>query len=211
MYISSPIKFFSSCLALTLMVSLVACGETTTTPTEETTTPETEQVAEEETTEAPEASAEETAAEEEKPENVKEVQNVIQTNLAPELPGTEIEAVSCPADIKLEAEETFDCEVSTTDGSFALGVTMTDDQGNLTFKSKGIVSLVLIEESLTKAVKEQAQVDATVDCGSADSSLYFFKEIGETFECEVTNTASGESQPATITIQSEGGEVNFQM
>lgn len=209
MHISPSLRFISSLFALTLMTTLVACGGEVTPPADEA-APETTT---EETTETPAAEEPEKAAvpEEDKPEIVKKLQETLLTSLGEQLPGTKLDAISCPADAQAKAGATFDCDVTAPDGEFAIAVTIEDDAGNLNFKSKGIVSLVKLEETLAAEVLKQAQVKVTADCGSGESTLYLFDAVGETFECEVTNEASGATQPATITINSEYGEVSFQM
>lgn len=208
MRISPSLRLISSLFALTLMTTLVACGGEGTPPTDETTSDTT---TEEMTETTAEEGAEAEVPEEEKPEIVQNLQETLLKTLGEQLPGTELDAISCPADAAIKAGATFDCDVTAPDGEFAIAVTIEDEEGNLTFKSKGIVSLVKLEETLAAEVLKQAQVKVSADCGSKESTLYLFDAVGETFECEVTNEADGSTQPAKITINSEFGEVSFEM
>lgn len=200
------LNVLSGLIALSLVTTLVGCGGSPS--SDDTATSDTDAASTTDVAEAP-ADEPETASAD-KPEIVQEVEKSIQEVLIPKLPEAEVSSISCPADLEIKAGTTFDCEAEAAEGTFLVGVTVKDDAGNLGFQTKGVLSLPLLEKSIQDGIKEQSKADATVDCGSAEASLYLFEEVGETLECAV-ETPDGKTATATVTVNSEDGNVNWEI
>jgi hypothetical protein len=124
--------------------------------------------------------------------------------------GLEVASVNCPQEErKAKAGDTFECEVTPKDGGkMTVKVTEKDDQGNVNWevvKSEGFLSVPTVEESITKGLKEQANLDATVSCG--DPKLRVSKP-GETFDCKATG-ADGSANTVTVTVKDTEGNVSW--
>lgn len=115
--------------------------------------------------------------------------------------------VTCPTESRpAKTGDTFDCDVKPSEGGhIVVKVTQKDDQGKIAWevtKAEGLVDLKKTEESITKGLKEQANADATVDCGGGTKKMRAAKP-GETFDCKAT-TADGTAHTVTVTIGADG-------
>ena len=116
-----------------------------------------------------------------------------------------IKAVNCPDLEKLEGGKTFDCTLTIAEGTFPATVTLKDDSGNFLVKTKNILVRSALENQLVARIKQDNKVDVKAECGS--SKVRFFKKVGETFTCKLTQT-DGRVGTATITVTSLWGGVD---
>lgn len=119
-----------------------------------------------------------------------------------------IQSVSCPKDIKREANTTFQCQAKTDKNeSITIDVTQTDDKGNISWKTPtGLVSLVKIEQEIQQGIAKQLQVKTKVNCGGSVKVV----RSGETFECQVTDDA-GKTHTAKVTAKDDNGRVSWKI
>lgn len=122
--------------------------------------------------------------------------------------GVEVQSVSCPKDVEIAANATFQCQVKThRDDSFAVDVKQEDDQGNVHAETpSGLLSLAKVEQSIQQGVEQQLNQKVTADCGGALKVV----QSGETFECQVTD-AQGETHTAKVTATSNDGQVSWEI
>jgi hypothetical protein len=118
-----------------------------------------------------------------------------------------IASVVCPAEARsAKAGDTFECVATPKDGGkLTVKVTQADDKGNVKWevvKSEGLVNVQVFEEPITKGLKEQASVDATVSCGGK----YRVAKAGDTFECQAKIVDKAD---ATIVVTLKDAEGNF--
>jgi hypothetical protein len=118
-----------------------------------------------------------------------------------------IVSVACPTESRTaKAGDTFECIATPKDGGkLTVKVTQDDDKGNVKWevtKAEGLIDLKAVEESVTKGLKEQASVEATVSCGGK----YRAAKTGETFDCVAKTTDKGD---ATIVVTMTDGTGNI--
>jgi hypothetical protein len=121
-------------------------------------------------------------------------------------------AVTCPQEAPpAKAGDTFECEAKPKDGGrLVLKVTQKDDKGNIAWelvKIEGMINLKTAEESITKGLKEQTGVDATVSCGGGGGNLRAAK-ADETFDCEA-KTADGTTHKVVVTMKDTEGNISW--
>jgi hypothetical protein len=120
-----------------------------------------------------------------------------------------IASVSCPEARAVEGGDVFDCVAAAeTGGDLAVTVTQVDGAGNIVWELTNgdqVLSLTDLEEIIRSELAEQADLDATVDCGGKMR----VSVPGHTFEC--TATAGAESRPVVVTIDDDRGNVSWAM
>jgi hypothetical protein len=119
----------------------------------------------------------------------------------------QVASVACPTESRPgKAGDTFECVATPKDGGkLTVKVTQEDDKGNVKWevtKSEGLIDLKIVEENITKGLKEQASVDATVSCGGK----YRAAKAGEAFECQAKSQDKGD---ATILVTMTDGTGNI--
>lgn len=88
--------------------------------------------------------------------------------------------VTCPDDRPVKAEDTFICKATTGDGEvLVIDTTQKDDQGNLTFKLRG-----LLVDTRTDLDSLQAKLPASAVIACPRRVLYL-KHVGDTASCDV--------------------------
>ena len=119
-----------------------------------------------------------------------------------------IASVACPTESRAaKAGDTFECVATPKDGGkITVKVTQEDAKGNVKWevtKSEGLIDLKIVEENVTKGLKEQASVDATVSCGAGK---FRAAKAGGTFECTAKSQDKGD---ATIVVTMKDTEGNI--
>lgn len=109
-----------------------------------------------------------------------------------------VASVACPSETKTaKAGDVFECVVTPKDGGKAtVKVTQSDDKGNVKWevsKLEGLLDVSLIEQSIVKGLKEQSNIDATVNCGGGKLRA---AKAGGTFDC----TAKGDKGDIGVTV-----------
>ena len=119
----------------------------------------------------------------------------------------DVASTTCPTEArKAKAGDTFECIVIPKEGGrLTVKVTQSDDKGNVKWdvvKTEGLIDLRLVEQSVVKGLKEQANVEATVTCGGGK-----FRGIqaGGTFTCQAKSPASGDATIVVTMSNAEGG------
>jgi uncharacterized membrane protein YhaH (DUF805 family) len=82
----------------------------------------------------------------------------------------DVATVACPTETRaMKAGDVFECVATpAVGGRLTVAVTQQDDHGNVNWKvskTEGLIDLQVVEQSVVKGLKEQANVDATVACG----------------------------------------------
>lgn len=127
------------------------------------------------------------------------LEQILTGELTKQLGGVAIGAVTCPAQAKFTAGTVFDCQAQISNGTFPVTVTIQDDKGNFTFKTKQIAMLPKIESFLQQGIKDKSGVDVKANCGG---KVLLIKQSGQTVECKLIDPA-GKPGSATVTIKDE--------
>lgn len=139
-------------------------------------------------------------------DNIKKVETALQ-GLYSQQTGVAIESVKCPENSNLKAGGAFECQATAQGVNFGIQIKMENDQGKFDTKTSGLLILTKIEELLKKSIKEKANIEVTVDCGS--QKLRTLK-AGDAFTCQVKDT-KGQAKTATITVKDEQGNISVKL
>jgi hypothetical protein len=122
--------------------------------------------------------------------------------------GLVVSSVECPEQVMIESGNTFDCTASPEGGGeLAVKITQNDDEGNVTWEvvdMEGILDLGLLVGQIESGLAQQAQIQATVDCGGKFRAT----KVGETFQCSVLD-AAGNRGTVTVTVNDAEGNVSW--
>ncbi len=118
-----------------------------------------------------------------------------------------VASTTCPTETRTaKAGDTFECVVIPKEGGkLTVKVTENDDKGNVKWevvKTEGLIDLSLVEQSVVKGLKEQANVDATVSCGGGK---FRGIQVGGTFTCQAKSPASGDATIEVTMTDAQGG------
>ncbi len=200
-------KFFLIVLMLGLAVTVTSCseGEDSAESSDTQTTNKASESSDTQTTNK----AKSTADNAKKSEAAKKVEAIIQEQLFSKDPAlAEVKSLSCPNDINTKPGGIFDCEATASQGTFKVKVTMTNDKpNNIKFNTNGLLMLPLAEQLIQNSIKQQHKMDVAVDCGSKKSKIRLFKQVGESFTCDVAQQGN-KLGTATIIIKDEAGQIN---
>jgi hypothetical protein len=100
--------------------------------------------------------------------------------------GVSLKSVTCPRNVKLEAESTFECIGTIDTGyTFTIPVKQKDAQGTVTWdvpNTKGLLNVAKFETLIQEAVQGEIGSRPIINCGDG------FKPIkpGQVFECKIT-------------------------
>jgi hypothetical protein len=121
--------------------------------------------------------------------------------------GLGVKSVSCPKDVKIEANNVFQCQAkSDKDESFAVDVKQKDDKGNVEWNVNGLMSLTKVEQEIQQAIEKKLEMKVTADC---DGKVKVVKS-GDTFECKVTDS-DGKAHAAKITATDNNGGFKWEI
>ncbi len=124
--------------------------------------------------------------------------------------GVALKDVSCPESRDIKAGDSFDCKATTAGGATAtLKVSQSDDQGNVKWEvsaSEGLLDLGKLASTIQAGLKEQAGVEAQVDCGGKFREA----EAGKSFDCKATD-AGGAAHTVTVTVKDKAGNVDWKL
>jgi hypothetical protein len=84
--------------------------------------------------------------------------------------------VTCPKDVEIKKDAKFSCDAKGDDGEFSIEVTMTDDEGNVTWKPP--LGLIDTKEMIEQVHKQKP--DVKVECAKR---LVVLTKKGETSSC----------------------------
>jgi hypothetical protein len=115
-----------------------------------------------------------------------------------------VASVNCPGREQAIVGDRFDCEAKAADQTFTVAVEITDTTGNFTWKTRGLVLLSKLEDSIRTSVKQKSGVEVTPDCGGRIR----LAKSGDKFECKVSD-AQGQSRSAQVTVKDDQGSVEF--
>ncbi|HVS62648.1 MAG TPA: DUF4333 domain-containing protein [Thermoanaerobaculia bacterium] len=122
--------------------------------------------------------------------------------------GLEVTSVECPEGVMIEAGNTFECTAQAEGGGvLQVEIEQEDDEGNVTWKvvaMEGILDLELLVGQIQSGLAEQAQMEASVDCGGRFRAA----EAGDAFQCAVTDAAGNEGT-ITVTVTDDQGNVSW--
>ena len=124
--------------------------------------------------------------------------------------------VSCPSDVPAEAGGQFACTATAADGKTGtVMVLQKDDQGNISWElentsefdsgadTPGTLDMDKVVNAITSGLKEQTDVDATVECPTTVPL-----EANTSFNCTATD-AEGEEATVKVTQTDDQGNVTW--
>lgn len=139
------------------------------------------------------------------PGNAKTTQE-IETRLSKvvsESMGVPMQSVKCPTGAEVAVGSRFDCEAGLDGQTFAIAVEITDvTEPQFKWSTKGLLLTSKLEAYIQKEIKDRSGIDVTTSCGSSIR----IANIGETFECQVTDT-KGQARSARVTVKDDQGNV----
>jgi hypothetical protein len=143
-----------------------------------------------------------------KSEIAQQVEAVIKKQLFDPNPAlAEVKSLSCPNEIVVKADSTFTCEATASQGTFNVKVVFKNDRGDMKFNTNGLLMLPVAEQLIQNTIKEKHKIDTVADCGSKQSKIRLFKQVGESFTCDVTQQGN-KIGSATVTVKDESGQIN---
>jgi hypothetical protein len=121
--------------------------------------------------------------------------------------GIAVKTVTCPEDIKIEADQSFDCNIEAEEGKqLKAKVTQKDDKGNVNWDAnEGLLSLTAIEQSIQDGFQKQ-QAEVTADCGGKFKIAF----QGDTFNCKVKD-AQDQTGTVEVTVSDNQGNINWKL
>ncbi len=129
----------------------------------------------------------------------------ITENLQTEYVGFDVDRVTCPDDVEVEAGAEFTCTTRIEGQQLDIVVTQEDDEGNVTFqKAQAAIPAAKAEEFIVTEFRQQGTA-VTVDCGDNDVIVV---DPGSTIECAVT-TDDGNMTTAIVTVNDVAGNVSI--
>ncbi|WP_315791294.1 DUF4333 domain-containing protein [Fischerella sp. JS2] len=137
----------------------------------------------------------------------KKVETAVKEQLG-EVIGVPIESVSCPNQVHLEVGQPFDCNTVAENKEFITRVNPSDNDGSLKFNTRKVLVLPVLEQTIETGFKDQVGVEVSASCG--EGKLRTFEQLGETFDCQVTDT-KGETAIAEVTVKDDTGNVNWEV
>ncbi len=122
--------------------------------------------------------------------------------------------VSCPSDVKAEANATFTCTATVAGQEMQLTVTQKDADGNVSYQGdSSIFQLASTQEKLSAKVAESQPGTWTTACNPTGAQQgYYIAKPGTTFDCEVSGTAAdGTAKTGTlaVTVTDADGNVSL--
>ncbi|BAZ53944.1 hypothetical protein NIES4103_66280 [Nostoc sp. NIES-4103] len=142
-----------------------------------------------------------------KSEIAQRVEAAIQKQLfAPNSALADVKSLSCPNEIVVIANSTFACKATAPQGTFKVLVTIKNAQGDMDFNTNGLLMLPVAEQFIQDTIKQKHKIDVAADCGSKQSKIRLFKQVGESFKCDVTQLGN-KIGGATITVEDENGQI----
>jgi Domain of unknown function (DUF4333) len=123
----------------------------------------------------------------------------------------EVGAVSCPksSDVKVKAGGTFECSIKVDGQQGRLEITQNDDKGNVKFEPLDAFLIVSkLEAEITSGIKDQAGVDAKVDCGT-NGKATLIKAPGDVFTCSAA--AEAETRDVKVTVEDTDGNITWEV
>lgn len=129
---------------------------------------------------------------------------------SPSLDGLEVGAadVRCPAEVLVEAGESFECTVSLGErGELEVAVEVTDDDGTLdVVPQAALIDPVVAAEQLKATLRSEFGRSFQVDCGDDPAEL---RAEGDTFTCRARDKTSRRS--VTVTVVDAAGTLSFEV
>ncbi|MGF1604637.1 MAG: DUF4333 domain-containing protein [Thermosynechococcaceae cyanobacterium] len=138
--------------------------------------------------------------------NIEKLEGLVKKEFA-EQTGIAVKAVTCPEDIKIEAENAFDCDIEAEDGQkLKAKVTQKDDEGNVKWDAnEGLISLTAVEQSIQDGFQKQ-KANVTADCGGKFKIAF----QGDTFTCAVKD-AKDQMGEVEVTVNDNKGSINWKL
>jgi hypothetical protein len=122
--------------------------------------------------------------------------------------GIQVQSVTCPKDVKLGANTTFQCQVEVEQSdAFTVNVKQKDDQGNVDWKIPSeLILLTRVEQEIQQGIEKQLDMKVSANCGGKVKVV----PQGESFECQVTDP-QGATHTAKVTATSNQGDIKWKL
>lgn len=141
------------------------------------------------------------------------VESAISTGLQKQT-GLEIKGVTCPEKEPIEADATFQCDVTVSDDqTFKADVTQQDKKGNVIWDAqaglntlKGLIDNDLLAKQISAGILEQTEIEVTTDCGGR----FRVATKGKTFTCTTTDIQNNTSE-VRVEAQDDEGNVAWEL
>lgn len=104
--------------------------------------------------------------------------------------GEKVSGVQCPEQSpEPKAGSTFDCTAEVGDQTVRVGVTVKDDDYNVSYETRDtLYELPTVADTLGDEVSKQVGFPVTVDCGEGLKAV----EVGKTFDCTAADEQGAE-------------------
>ncbi len=105
-------------------------------------------------------------------------------------------------------DDVFECTARFDGQTLRFRVIQDDDEGGVTIQpAQAVVDTQKAEEDIVRALKQQAGVDATVDCGS---QRLLVKDPGATFDCQAADSKRA-TRRVVVTVKDTEGNVDYRL
>lgn len=137
--------------------------------------------------------------------DLERAERTITENLQTEYVGFEVDRVTCPDDVTIEAGSQFTCTTMIEGQELEILVTQDDDEGNVSFeKAQAAIPVGTAEEFIVNEFRQQGTA-VTTTCGDREVVVV---DPGSTIECAVT-TDDGNTTTAIVTVNDVLGNVSL--
>ncbi len=119
-----------------------------------------------------------------------------------------VSSVECPEQSSSpKAGATFDCTAEVGGQTVRVGVTVKDDDYNVSYETKDtLYELPTVASTLSDEVSKQVGFDVTVDCGEGLKAV----EVGKTFDCTAADP-QGEERTVQVTAAPVGENDSWEL
>lgn len=119
----------------------------------------------------------------------------------------QVQDAECP-ERPAKKGDVFECTARFDGQVLRFKVTQEDDEGRVTIEpAQAVVDTDRVEADIARVIRQQAGVDATVDCGS---QRLFVKDPGATFDCQAAD-ARGATRRIVVTVKDVQGNADYRL
>jgi hypothetical protein len=118
-----------------------------------------------------------------------------------------VSSVTCPEQIKAEADNTFDCNADTEAGNIPIAAKVKNDKGEFSWNARDLIDLKIVENSIQTGIKQQVQVNVTADCGAPK---YKVAKTGDNFKCQIEDKQKN-TKDVEVTVKDSEGNVTWKL
>jgi hypothetical protein len=146
--------------------------------------------------------------EEEEPDPIAEAEAGIVDVIAERLDATADDiAVTCPADLVVEAGARFDCDVVVHDAA-PIAVDLAVSENGIVELQRAVIPTDAVEDYLEAELAVAAEGPVETDCGTEPLLV---ADVGDELRCDATRSADGAARIVVVTVLAADGTVRYRV